>query len=147
MLARWLSPIILHYVKLASLQGVTSAVAALQSRRSLDEILARFSDSSLEVGSLRTLVGEYSAAHLADEQALRARVDALEVLVDPHYIVSVPTAANKVKGPKWHKKNPESTLACTEWRTQCGWAYGVEEFVRGLVLPDDSKLHCRRCFR
>lgn len=143
LLARWQSPIILHYVRLTPLSGVTAAVATLQTKRSLDEVSGDLTRTDGEVRDLRKTLGDFSASHLAEESALRLRVASLEALVDPRFIISY----HPVRGHRYHMNVLEDAAQPDSWRTHCGWPYHAETFGRALLPPDEIKQKCKRCFK
>ena len=81
-------------------------------------------------------------ASAADVRGLQAELARLKKAITKPGTTFVCTPEAKImhKASKFEDSNPP-----TQWRTECGWAYGLTNFLRTSTVPDGSR-RCKKCF-
>ena len=132
LLARWGSSVVMRYIAEAPLSNLTSVY--------LDRI------KSMPVSALRGAFGaaQPSPAGVVGEASeidpQRLMDDADEEPDDPAYIMNLKNSSYHFAGSVGMFESP------LEWKTPCGFAYGLTKFKRLRSLPTGVDL-CGQCLR
>ena len=152
LLARWASPLVVHYCKLAPLRALTSEFKAAANRqlkssdgagsKSVDDKLLKMIDEKV-VRHLKNAMDLYSAAHKQEV----ARLDAL--------IKKCELAAHNFARPRRYVINRKSKVTHrilagfdevgVDAITKCGWRYAKAKIEVTAHEPTDHKLTCDTC--
>ena len=142
LLARWSSPIILHYARSAPLVGMTAHVASLQSGTSLAKTLREFKGSLASVNAKLARLDSHTASHLRQELDLTARVQHLESL--PRTPDTQRYVVNTNSG-KYHCILTHHGFPPMMWETRCGWKFGAAPHFLSHGLSASGNETCTRC--
>ena len=141
LMARWSSDVISRYVGEAPLSRVTEEYRKANASVDLEGVLA---DAKLTAAALRSKIqgiDEHTASLIQEERRLRALIDALPP-------PGAARGASFVTAPrgKWHvpacRHYPD--LPICDWRTRCGWAFGLARHSFADVLEQGAEL-CKIC--
>lgn len=157
LLARWKSPMLLHYAQSAPLKRITEDLAEVTTKRNLDEVLetirnemanleksARDASRSGELQErlvqLETKVQQVDArtGTMIQEQLLRIKHQLLDKPCE--YLRNLSTGT-------WHVVQQDGIgHAPINWSTVCGWKFAMSQFVRCSKEPSVKDKVCDKCF-
>ena len=142
-MARWSSPIILHYVRSAPLLGLTAHVADLQSGSSLAKTLKDLQARVDEVDAKLATLDVHTANHLRQELANVSRRGGhlSDRVQEEGYRFVVNTVTSKCQGILTHLGFPTK-----HWEAKCGGKFGFAPHMVVTQPLEDRTLSCSRCF-
>ena len=141
-MARWQSPMILHYARNAPLKSITSE---FKLRKKMASAEAHAEDTARHLASVQrtldALFNKLNSVQLKDD-LWASRISDLEAKNScVQYVLNL-------KGGMWHKTCMHNSLCqVSTWRTNCGWLYMNSNHELKSSLPDfdsDSAI-CGRC--
>jgi len=141
-LARWHSPMLLHYAKNAPLKAITSDYIVRQQMADQGTMQSALKD---DVSSLTLAVSKVSsqlASMIAKDREWAHKVDELEGRMSPAQFV------RNESGGIWHRTFMHSVnLPASDLKSNCGWKYGYQYHTVSAHLPESlGKSHiCGRC--
>ena len=151
LMARWSSPMILHYAKAAPLTHITEDYQALKIGKDLH---ARLDELACSLEALKAASGRSERLDQV-ELAQRAAVDLPESWRDlvnerleefRRELIRKPSdfVRNADTGV-WHAvKDGSLNLIPAAWSAWCGWPFGLGNFTRSNVIPEFGR-KCVKC--
>ena len=136
LLARWQSPVIMHYARLAPLKSLTDQVKDVQSAMSLGKLMAEVQ------GSIEELTRKY--AHLEANVLAELKGDILAT-----QRAATPAADRgfvRNDKTKCHHKVLVKTGHPLSWTSQCSWTFAFVPHSFVDCYPDDVRALCDKCF-
>ena len=141
LLARWGSPVILHYARLAPLQGLTAQIKDLNSVGSLGKIVSQLRSKVKAIRDAVPAMDEYTQ-QLVELEVKMANLIESKVSAKPP---ELPVVRNEKTGCHHHIIDTDGPPAT--WITKCKFEFAFVPHVRLAAPPDDWRLLCGICFR
>ena len=152
LMARWSSPMILHYAKSAPLTRITEDYEALRTRRELHQRLDELA-KGLEALK-RTPIGDdrHNQADVVQQAAMElppAWRDLVNEKLDEFRKELIRRPSDYVRNSEtgvWHVvREGGLNLVPVAWSACCGWPFGLAHFSRANVVPEFGR-KCVKCF-
>ena len=139
LLARWASPVILHYARAAPLRNITEAVRDLNDINSLGKVIRTLKNDIKHIKANMSGIDGKTQKMLELEVAISNEREKQETSSSPpQYVRNLSTGCYHTiavgTGDKW------------KWTTQCTFQFGLAEHERLSEPPADFSVPCHRCF-
>ena len=134
MLARWSSPMVLHYARLAPMKAISKDLVNISEHRAV-------ADSVADIKCKFEIISEKITAIEAARSSSEAGVPRRKKRRGPGWIINCATSTvHQVSVGDDPGVHPLS------WQASCGWRFGQELFAKLNRPPDESKDKvCKRC--
>ena len=154
LMARWKSPMILHYARSAPLTRLTQQFQDLTTRQNLNEILDDLQQRVKELQSktlavsmidwerkMKILEDRMAELDLSTKNMIRQECHQLKQSmfdIPAQYVQNILSGA-------WHKISVDGlTESPCFWTTRCGWKFGGSQFRRSNDQPESRR--CDKCW-
>lgn len=158
LMARWNSPMLLHYARAAPLTKVTQEYENAIHRNSitaaLDQLRQQMQDLRNDQGERPRRDNSVTDRMTVIENRLQVLDEFTRRLVQSELeqvklqLLDKPAEfiKNTITGT-WHKAAVDGLgHPPSRWKTRCGWPFGLNEFCRNSKLPSNLIKKCDRCF-
>lgn len=158
LMARWKSPMLIHYAQTAPLAKITQVYENARSNadtsRLLDEVRAQMEALSKAEPVKNSDMTQFESRVTAVEQKLNG-MDAQtrnmiqsEITKVRHEVLTSPSEfVMNLSSKTWHKVCMDGlAISPTQWTTKCGWRFGMSKFIRRVDPPSNGCKKCDKCW-
>ena len=140
-LARWRSPMVLHYAQQAPLDSITKDLNSALQKSTMAEVLQGLKDKVGEIVTHLEHVDTATVKNLDEASAIRDRVAFLEQANLPGgYVINLKSCViHRVM------RGPGDKVAPIYWATPCGWEFGLAPHELLTNEPGGEPKWCRIC--
>ena len=158
LMARWKSPMLIHYAQSAPLKRVTqeyeTANDRLNTHRIIDELRQQIQSlhnlnptSDAQTQFEERVKGIETALKEVDERTSKMIKD--EIALAKSRLMNKPSEyINNASSGVWHISAVDGHLNHpVQWSTKCGWKFGNSNFIRADTLPSTHIIKCDKCWQ
>ena len=158
LMARWKSPMLIHYAQTAPLAKITqvyeNARCGADAALILDEVRAQMEALTKEEPARNLDAKQFEDRVSAIERKLagidtqtREMIQSELVKARREFIAAPSEFIMNQSTKMWHKVCMDGlTVAPTQWATKCGWRFGLSKFIRSVDPPSDGCKRCDKCW-
>ena len=158
LMARWKSPMLIHYAQSAPLKRVTQEYETANDRLNTFKII---DEMRLQMQSLQQLVAAPGALEKFDQRVVSLERDlaALDSKTSQMIREEIELAKTRLfnkpseyvrngSSGVWHVNSVDGHLNPPSlWSTKCGWKFANSQFTRSNCIPDKGSLKCDKCWQ